>query len=102
MHNIKSWYYCKYLSMASLNVITSLSISYLLTKLPGGAYYDCNGPLSGLQLLLVHDVNQHGPNKSCSFAAASFRDTNHVTSRQSYGHSLNPDKQQEQGSLWHH
>ncbi len=68
----------------------SLHISYLLTKLSVGTHNDCDGPFSCLQFLLVHDVNQHGPDKSCCFATASFCNANHVTSRQSYGHTLKP------------
>lgn len=62
--------------------------SHLLTQLPGGTHDDGDGPVSRLQLLLVHDVNQHRPDERCSFTAAGFGDSDHVTSRQRNGDAL--------------
>lgn len=64
------------------------SHSYLLTKLSGGTHNDGDGPFSCLQLLLIHDVDQHRPNKGCGFTAASLGDSNHVAPRQSDGNAL--------------
>ena len=63
---------------------------YLLTQLPGGAHDDGDGAVPGLQLLLVHDVHQHGPDEGCRFTAARLGDTNHVATGQRYWHALRP------------
>lgn len=57
--------------------------SYLLTKLSGGTHNDGDRSFSRLQLLLIHDVDQHRPNKGRSFTTAGLGYSNHITSRQS-------------------
>ena len=61
---------------------------YLLTQLPGGAHDDGDGAVPGLQLLLVHDVHQHGPDEGRRLTAARLGDADHVASGQRYGHAL--------------
>lgn len=76
-------------ALAALFMLNDVfSSSYLLTKLSGGTHNDGDGPLSCLQLLLIHDVDQHRPNKGCGFTAAGLGYSNHVTPRQSDGNAL--------------
>lgn len=70
------------------NTYVGFSHSYLLTKLSGGAHDDGDGPFSRLQLLLIHDVDQHGPNKGCSFTTASLGYSDHIAPRQGNGNTL--------------
>lgn len=72
-----------------------INSAYLLTKLSRGANNDCDGSLSRFQFLLIHDVDQHGPDKRCRFTAAGFGNPNHVPSGQSNRHTLEPDQSQE-------
>lgn len=70
------------------NTYVGFSHSYLLTKLSGGTHDDGDGSFSCLQLLLIHDVDQHRPNKGCSFTTASLGYSNHIAPRQSNGNTL--------------
>lgn len=75
-------------STNSQSLAQSFPMSYLLAKLSGGTHNNCDGSLSSLQLFLVHNMNKHRPNKSSSFATASFCNTNHVAPRQRYRDAL--------------
>lgn len=75
-------------SWALNDIRAAFSRSHLLTELSGGTHNHCDGSFSCLQLLLVHDVHQHRPNKGCSFTTASLGYPNHVTSGQSDGNTL--------------
>lgn len=75
-------------SSALCGTQAAFSRSHLLTELSGGTHDDSDGSFSCLQLLLVHDVNQHRPNKGCGFTTAGLGYPNHVTSGQSDGNTL--------------
>lgn len=69
--------------------------TYLLTKLPSRTHNHSNWSISWFQFLLIHYVNQHGPNKGCSFPTACFSNANHVSTTQCYRHTLDKEKRRE-------
>lgn len=58
---------------------TGMAHTYLLAELPGWADNHGNGTIPWLELLLIHDVDQHWPDEGSCFPTSSLGYPNHVS-----------------------